>query len=57
MLMRFAGVLRWAPSPEQGRRTVVAYHNLLMNLCQVGERQLRNLLIQNAVPRPEAPVE
>ena len=35
----------------------VAYHNLLMNLCQVGGRQLRNLLIQNAVPRPEAPVE
>ena len=46
------------PSPEQGRRAVVD-HNLLMNLCQVGVggRQLRNLLIQNAGPRPEAPVE
>eukprot|EP00439_Symbiodinium_sp_Y106_P005156 s7036_g1.t1 len=28
-----------------------------LRLYPVGERQLRNLLIQNAVPRPEAPVE
>ena len=42
------------PSHEDGRESLVSYHNMLVDLCQVGARQFRQLLDKYAEQNPDS---